>query len=175
MNNISLTKKELSTLAGYSYRRLHDIDTALPKEKKLFVKSEANEKKFDLALFVQRWAAYNAGNDMSDPDAEELLEKARHARLKADKLEIEVDRLRGQYVDIGDVERAWMEIVSVAANRLNSMPQKLAPTLVMIADADVIEDMIEREVRDVMNSIADAPLPSEDSAMPDAEDEDEDE
>ena len=49
MSGIYLTKKELATIAGYTYRRLHDIDMGLPDGKKLFVKGEGG--KYDLALF----------------------------------------------------------------------------------------------------------------------------
>lgn len=61
---IYLTKKELATVAGYSYRRLHDIDMGLPEDGKLFVKGEGG--KYDLALFVQRWVRYNVDNETGD-------------------------------------------------------------------------------------------------------------
>ena len=37
---VSMTKKELATIAGYTYRRLYDIDRDLPEGKKLFVAGE---------------------------------------------------------------------------------------------------------------------------------------
>lgn len=54
------TKKELAQIAGYTYRRLYDIDLSLPQEKKLFVKGDGG--KYDLAVFVQRWVNYNVAN-----------------------------------------------------------------------------------------------------------------
>ena len=39
----AMTKKELAEVAGYSYRRLHDINPELPKDKKLFVKCEGGK------------------------------------------------------------------------------------------------------------------------------------
>ena len=57
MATIWLTKKELASISGYSYRRLHDIDAGLPANGKLFVAGENG--KYDLALFVQRWVRYN--------------------------------------------------------------------------------------------------------------------
>lgn len=53
------TKKELAQIAGYTYRRLYDIDLSLPQEKKLFVKGDGG--KYDLAVFVQRWVNYKCG------------------------------------------------------------------------------------------------------------------
>ena len=59
-----MTKKELATVAGYSYRQLYNIDRDLPEGRKLFVKSE--EGKYDLAIFVQKWVAYNISREASD-------------------------------------------------------------------------------------------------------------
>ncbi|MBR6224322.1 MAG: hypothetical protein IKR02_01210, partial [Firmicutes bacterium] len=57
----SMTKKELATIAGYTYRRLYDIDRDQPPDRKLFVESEGG--KYDLAVFVQRWVEYNVQNE----------------------------------------------------------------------------------------------------------------
>ena len=40
---VSMTKKELATIAGYTYRRLYDIDRDLPEGRNyLLQESEAN-------------------------------------------------------------------------------------------------------------------------------------
>lgn len=166
----ALTKKELAALAGYSYQRMHTIDQSLPPSGKLFVKSEANEKKFDLAFFVQRWAAYNqmigAGGD-----AEEDLDaaKAKHEVWKMRKTELEVARMEGEYVPLEDVDRMWSNICGTVASRLSSLPQKLAPSLVAIEDPDAIEAAIEREVREAMAMMANTALPGEPETFADAE------
>ena len=73
---VSMTKKELATIAGYTYRRLYDIDRDLPEGKKLFVKGEG--EKYDLAIFVQKWVEYNVAQETPD-DWEDLdLVKAKH-------------------------------------------------------------------------------------------------
>ena len=66
---VSMTKKELATIAGYTYRRLYDIDRDLPEGKKLFVKGEGG--KYDLAIFVQKWVEYNVAQETPD-DWEDL-------------------------------------------------------------------------------------------------------
>ena len=81
----SMTKKELANIAGYTYRRLHDIDRDLPDNKKLFVESEGG--KYDLALFVQRWVKYNVENEAGDEDDLDLV-KARHEAVKMQKTEL---------------------------------------------------------------------------------------
>lgn len=167
---IEMSRRQLADLAGYSYRRLYDIDKTLPKGEKLFVEGEG--KKCDLAIFVQRWAAYSAkmaagvaGTSLDD-------EKARHEKLKADKTEIEVGRMRGEYVSINDVVRLWTGITGVVVNRLVNLPKKLAPQLVMIEDAETAEAIMERDLRDALDMISKTPLPGEGEAPPDDEEKD---
>ena len=169
----ALTKKELATVAGYSYRRLHDIDMDLPGNKKLFVASEADPKKYDLALFVQRWVAYN--KDTVEEENEELsVVKAQHERVKLRKTEIEVARMTGEYADIAEVRQMWGNIAAIVRGRFVNLARKLAPALVMIDNPDKIEAIIDRDVREALNMIANTPLPGEEN-YPASDEEDEDE
>lgn len=157
---IAMTKKELASIAGYTYQRLHTIDQSLPEKQKLFVKSEADEKKFDLAIFVQRWVAYN--KQVSEEETEELsVVKAQHERIKKEKTQIEVDRLNGKLVEIQAVDMLWSNIASLVKGRFVNLAKKLAPALVMIDKPDRIEEIIDREVRDALTMIATTPLPGE--------------
>jgi hypothetical protein len=74
---------------------------------------------------------------------------------------------------MADVTRTWENVAAIVSNRLITLPEKLAPSLVMIDDPDTAEAIIEREVRDMMSMIANTPLPGEfnDMAPSDAEDE----
>ncbi len=167
--SIALTKKELANIAGYSYQRIHMIDQTLPANEKLFVRSEANEKKFDLALFVQRWAAYNRKD--SQEESVELSEvKAKHEKVKMEKTKLEVARMRGEYVSIAELAPLWSNMAATVAERFNHLATKLAPGLVMIKDADIIEAAIEREVRDALGPLATMPVPDA-GGTPDDEDE----
>ena len=157
---IAMTKKELANIAGYTYQRLHTIDQGLPDNQKLFVKSEADNKKFDLALFVQRWVSYNRMT--AEEDSEELSQvKARHERVKMEKTTLEVARMKGEYVSITELAPVWSDIAATVAERFNGLAQKLAPALVMIGDAEIIEQMIEREVRDAMSLMSKMPVKAE--------------
>lgn len=155
---VELTKKELATIAGYTYRRLHDIDMGLPDGKKLFVKGEGG--KYDLAIFVQRWVQYNvdheAGDDQSLDEA-----KTRHEIVKTRKTELEVARLEGRLVDVQDIRRLWGSVANTVMQNMLRLPSKIAPRLVMIKDAEIIAGIIDTEVRDVLTSISETPLPVE--------------
>lgn len=152
----SMTKKELANIAGYTYRRLHDIDRDLPDNKKLFVESEGG--KYDLALFVQRWVKYNVENEAGDEDDLDLV-KARHEAVKMQKTELEVDKMRGQLVDVQDVRKLWGDIAATVTQNLLHLPTTLAPQLRMIENQEVISSVIDEGIRRVLNEIADTPLP----------------
>lgn len=165
---MEFTKKELASIAGYSYRRLHDIDLELPSDRKLFVKGEGG--KYDLAIFVQRWVKYRT--EAAEEETEELSKvKAQHEKIKKEKTEIEVARMRSEFVPMADVERTWQNIAAIVSNRLVTLPEKVAPSLVMIDNPDTIKATIMREVRDMMNMIVNTPLIGEDAFKPTEEEE----
>ncbi len=154
---ISMTKKELATIAGYTYRRLYDIDRDQPQEKKLFVEGEGG--KYDLAIFVQRWVDYNVNNETADVDDLDTV-KARHEVVKTQKTELEVARMRGQLIDVQDVKRLWGDIANTVTQNLLHLPSKLAPMLRMMDNTEVIADMIDKEIRKALEAVADTPLPT---------------
>ena len=171
---MGMTKKELATIAGYTYRRLYDIDRDLPKEKKLFVESE--DGKYDLAFFVQRWVDYNvhqetAGNDVDDLD----IVKARHEVIKAEKTQLEVDRMRGQLIDVQDVKKLWGDIANTVMQNMVHLPSKVAPMLRMMDNTEVISSIIDTEIRKILADISITPLPNWISQNDSENEEDDDE
>lgn len=151
------TLKELASLAGYSYRRLHDIDKTLESNKKLFVKSE--DGKYDLALFVQRWVDYNCEKEDECDSLEDV--KAKHELVKKRKTEIEVAQMEGRLVDIGDIKKLWGGIAHNVMQNMIRLPSKIAPRLIMLENVESIEAIIDTEIRDVLKQISDTPIPSE--------------
>lgn len=154
---ISLTKKELATVAGYTYRRLYDIDRDLPEGKKLFVKSE--DGKYDLAIFVQKWVEYNVANEVSDDWQDLDLVKAKHEVVKTQKTELEVARMRGQLIDVTDVRRLWGDIANTVMQNLIHLPSKIAPMVQMMDNVELIASIIDEEIRKILEEIAETPLP----------------
>lgn len=154
--NAALTKKELANIAGYTYRRLYDIDRDLPEGKKLFVEGEGG--KYDLATFVQRWVDYNVEKEA--PEVEDLdVVKARHEAVKIEKTELEVARLRGQLIDVQDARRLWGDIANTVTQNMIHLPSKIAPAVRMMESVEQIAAIIDAAIRDTLNALADTPLP----------------
>lgn len=167
-----MTKKELAQIAGYTYRRLYDIDRDQAPEKKLFVESEGG--KYDLAIFVQRWVEYNVNNEAAEVDDLDTV-KAKHEIVKTQKTELEVARMRGQLIDVQDVKRLWGDIANTVMQNLIHIPSKVAPMIRAMDNTEVIADIIGGEIRKALEEIADTPLPTyAEAGNPNDESEEED-
>ena len=167
--NCSMTKKDLAMLAGYSYRRLYDIDQGLPKEEKLFVKGE--DGKYDLAIFVQRWVAYCVSNERETDDDLETA-KARHELIKTQKTELEVRRMKGDLVDVQEIRRLWADVGNTVMQALIHIPSKIAPQLIMVGSVEAIASILDDEIRSALTQIAETPLPAYIAQNEDATEED---
>ena len=154
---MELTMKELANIAGYTYRRLYDINRDLPPERKLFVMGEGG--KYDLALFVQRWVDYNLRN-VTDVNEDLDAVKARHEAIKIEKTELEVARMRGALIDVQDVKRLWADIANNVMQNMIHLASKIAPMLRMMDNTEVIANLIDTEVRKTLTDISNTPLPS---------------
>lgn len=172
MMDIRLTKKELAEISGYTYRWLHNIDKGLPKEEKLFVAGE--DGKYDLATFVQRWAAYHASG-RSAADGKLTLEEAKtmHEQVKMQKSQMEVARLRGELVDINEVRRLWVGVAKTVSQNLMRLPGALAQQVTGLTDQEIVSGILEKEIREALTEISKTPVPN--GEEPGTEDELEDE
>ena len=156
--SVEMTMKELANIAGYTYRRLYDINRDLPPERKLFVVGEGG-KKYDLAIFVQRWVDYNVHIETEDVDDLDAV-KARHEAVKIEKTELEVAKMRGTLIDVQDVKRLWGDVANTVMQNMIHLASKLAPMLVMQDNIEVISSIIDTEVRNALTDISNTPLPA---------------
>lgn len=166
---VTLTKKELATVAGYTYRRLHDIDAGLPGNKKLFVKSE--DGKYDLALFVQRWVDYNVSQENDGGEMSLEVAKAIHEQVKIEKTRLEVAKMQGELVDVNEVRRLWGTVARTVVQNMTRLPNKIAQQVYMVENMELVIGIIDKEIRDCLIDIAETPLPSEAENSQDGEDE----
>lgn len=171
--NIALTKKELASVVGYTYRRLYDIDVSLPEDKKLFIKTK--DGKYDLALFVQRWVEYNVSRESSGGDISLEEAKAIHEQIKIEKTQLEVAKMRGELVDVNEVRRLWGTVANTVVQNMMRLPSKISQQVYMVDNIELVSGVIEKEIRDCLTYIADTPLPCESAQGKDEETGDEEE
>lgn len=173
--SVEMTKKDLASLTGYTYRRIYDIDRDLPPDKKLFVAGDGG--KYDAAIFVQRWVDFKVNRETEDIEDLDAV-KARHEAVKIEKTELEVARMRGAMIDVQDVKRLWGDIANTVMQNMIHLANKIAPMLRMMDNTEVIANLIDTEVRKTLTDIANTPLPSyaaDESETEESEEEDDEE
>lgn len=173
--SVEMTKKDLASLTGYTYRRIYDIDRDLPPDKKLFVAGDGG--KYDAAIFVQRWVDFKVNRETEDIEDLDVV-KARHEAVKIEKTELEVARMRGALIDVQDVKRLWGDIANTVMQNMIHLASKIAPMLRMMDNTEVIANLIDTEVRKTLTDIANTPLPSyaaDESETEESEEEDDEE
>ena len=173
--SVEMTKKDLASLTGYTYRRIYDIDRDLPPDKKLFVAGDGG--KYDAAIFVQRWVDFKVNRETEDIEDLDVV-KARHEAVKIEKTELEVARMRGALIDVQDVKRLWGDIANTVMQNMIHLARKIAPMLRMMDNTEVIANLIDTEVRKTLTDISNTPLPSyaaDESETEESEEEDDEE
>lgn len=158
---MNLQKQELAELTGLSYRQIYNINKELEEqgeEKGLFVQGEG-EKGFDLAIFVQRWVAYCVERESVD-DGDLDAVKAKHEAVKMQKTKLEVERMEGQLVDVQEVRKLWGDIANTVLQGMLHLPSTLAPMLRSMENIEVIKNVIDGEIRKVLEILSETPLPS---------------
>lgn len=160
-NRNDWTKQELAELTGITYRQLFNINKKLAEEdadKALFVQGE-DPKKCDLAMFVRRWVDYNvekATVDTGDLDAV----KAQHEAVKMRKTQLEVEKMEGAMVDVQDVRKLWGDLANTIMQGMIHLPSTLAPMVRGMENIEVINNVIDTEIRKVLESLSETPLPA---------------
>ena len=116
-------------------------------------------KKCDLAVFVRRWVDYNvecAQSASGDLDAV----RAQHESVKMRKTQLEVDRMEGTLVDVQEVRKIWGDIANTIMQNMIHLPSTLAPMVRGMENVEVISNVIDTEIRKVLEGLAETPLPA---------------
>lgn len=158
---MDMTKQALAELTGMTYRQIFNINKKLVQEdesKALFVKGE-DAKKCDLAIFVKRWVDYNVERVSASADDLDTV-KAAHESVKMRKTQLEVDRMEGSLVDVHEVRKIWGDIANTIMQSMIHLPSTLAPMVRGMDNVEVINNVIDTEIRKVLEGLSDTPLPA---------------
>lgn len=158
---MDMTKQALAELTGMTYRQIFNINKKLVQEdesKALFVKGE-DAKKCDLAIFVQRWVDYNVERVSASADDLDAV-KAAHESVKMRKTQLEVDRMEGSLVDVQEVRKIWGDIANTIMQSMIHLPSTLAPMVRGMDNVEVINNVIDTEIRKVLEGLSETPLPA---------------
>ena len=72
-----------------------------------------------------------------------------------------MERLRGTLIDVQDVRILWGTVANTVMQGLIHLPGRIAPLLLMMDDEESISSIIDEEIRKVLDSLKDVPLPGD--------------
>lgn len=145
--------KELAALVGLTDRRIRQINSELPEDKKLIVRPDG-ESKADLATFVRMWAEYNVSLARGGQDYTLEEAKTEHELLKIKKTEIELRRMSMEVVPVADVVSLAQEIVSGVKNNLLHIAPTIAPIIAKMDDVEDVEEVIDGAIRESLEDLS---------------------
>jgi hypothetical protein len=115
--------------------------------------NKLDRNKYDLRQCVQTYI-----NFIKMPDKENITDKARYERLKADKLEKELEILNARYIDINEVQPVWGRVLEIIRTRLLAHPTQSAPKLIDCETVAEIEDELKKDVYKILRELSNPDL-----------------
>ena len=94
------------------------------------------------------------GNGGPSHDLNPIQEKARLDKLKADKVQIEIDVLKETLIPIERVEQSWSKLVSAFRSKILAMPSKLSPRVCAVKEIKEVEKILKAEVNEALTELS---------------------
>ena len=152
---------DLAEVLGLTVQRIGQ----LAKDEVIVARSQMDDeghmsRQYDLASSVQGYIKYMMTASSKDPKAEKReQEKAeaeiKYKKAKARKAELEVGELEGKMHRSEDVELVVGDLISMMRGQLMALPGRLASRVVKLESVAKVIQVIQSEVYDTMNRLAD--------------------
>ena len=94
------------------------------------------------------------------------VERARFIRARADLAEMEAEEKRGSVIAAGDVEAAWIAVLTLLKTRLLALPDQLAPLAFDQSTVGDTRNLIRRSMREVLDDLAEPDIDFETTDEP---------
>ena len=94
------------------------------------------------------------------------VERARFIRARADLAEMEAQEKRGSVIAAGDVEDAWIAVLTLLKTRLLALPDQLAPVAFDQPTVGDTRNLIRRSMREVLDDLAEPDIDFETTNEP---------
>ena len=147
MNLRYLSMTQLSEVSGYDRRTVKDRLAQLEPFKK-----EKNAVIYDahLALPLLFASGKYKGKDIEKDMKEQEL---RYETLRADKVELELNIAKGEYVNIEDVASVVEKEYTYVRATLLSIPSRRAKALALEMDPMIIQDLLVEDIAEALNHL----------------------
>ena len=145
---VVVSTAEISEILGLSDRRIRQLE----KEDALV---KISRGKYDLKASVQRYIEYI--KEQAQKTEEELdltKEKTLLTRANRQKVELELQIMRGELHRSEDVRRVMNNMLAAFRARVLAIPSKTAPRLLAQTDLAVVQDIIKKEVYEALQELS---------------------
>lgn len=148
----AVNKKELALILGKSEASL----TAWQHEGMPVTKITGQRgNQYDTAEIIE-WLIKRAISGKGEHNAQVYdlnVERARLAKEQADKTEFDNQVRRGELVDAGEIEGAWLDICSDFKSRMLALPSRLSPRLLGVPTVPEINGILTAGVVDALSAL----------------------
>jgi phage terminase Nu1 subunit (DNA packaging protein) len=152
MKNKIVTTIELADVLGLTDRRIRE----LVREG---VIDRIDRGQYNLAECVQSYIKYKIDSISKREETGKLSEEqARLTKLKADREEIELKKLRGEVIPVYEIAKLWNYVITSAKTKLLSIP-----SIIKIQNPDIdisVINSIDTIHRECLEELAHDPLPN---------------
>ena len=155
-----ITTKQAAVIFGVSLRRIEQLqkEGVLDRPKPAHVSCE----KLGAMLAKERAA-------QTDDEADYEKDKARKMKADADLAELLTAKEGKKLVELAKIERRWCNAFSSLRGKCMAIPPRLGPMVVIAKSAGAASKMLDDELRNAFDAIADAGPPDDDKPEPAAE------
>jgi len=145
---VVVSTAEISEILGLSDRRIRQLE----KEDALV---KINRGKYDLKASVQRYIEYiKAQAEKTEEELDLTKEKTLLTRANRQKVELELQIMRGELHRSEDVRRVMNNMLGAFRARVLAIPSKTAPQLLSQTDLAVVQDIIKKEVYEALQELS---------------------
>jgi phage terminase Nu1 subunit (DNA packaging protein) len=145
---VVVSTAEISEILGLSDRRIRQLE----KENALV---KIKRGKYDLKASIQRYIEYI--KEQAQQTEEELnltKEKTLLTRANRQKVELELQIMRGELHRSEDVKRVMNDMLGAFRARILAIPSKVAPRLIAQTNAAVIQNIVKNEVYEALQELS---------------------
>lgn len=145
---VIVSTAEISEILGLSDRRIRQLE----KEDALV---KINRGKYDLKASVQRYIEYiKAQAEKTEEELDLTKEKTLLTRANRQKVELELQIMRGELHRSEDVRRVMNNMLGAFRARVLAIPSKTAPQLLAQTDLAIIQDILKKEVYEALQELS---------------------
>jgi phage terminase Nu1 subunit (DNA packaging protein) len=143
-----VSTSELAEILGLSDRRIRQLE-------QIGAISKISRGKFNLSETIQQYIDWIKSQAIeSDQELDLKKEKTLLTRANRQKVELEIQIMRGELHRSEDVQRVMNDMLGAFRARCLAIPTKAAPRLIAETDIAIIQDTLRKEIYEALSELS---------------------